>query len=254
MIRTLAGVLIAILVVYAGLCLALFLGQRSMIYFPQPRRSGSDAAIMKLQVKDAVLAISTRQADSEQAVIYFGGNGEDVSGSMPDLIAAFHGEALYALHYRGYGDSTGEPSQDALFADALALFDKVHATHPKVTVIGRSLGSGVAVHLASLRPVARLVLVTPYDSVAGIAAAQFPYFPVRWLLRDRYESFSYAPRVRAPTTIIMAERDEIIPRASTEQLLKRFAPGVASMVIIPGRGHNTLQEDALYRRALAGDF
>lgn len=250
--RVLTGILLTAALLYAGLCLVLFLGQRSMIYFPQPRRFGTDAQIMKLQVKDAQLIVSTRAADSVQAVIYFGGNGEDVSGSMPDLVKAFPGHALYALHYRGYGGSSGKPSQDALFGDALALFDKVHAIHPQVTVIGRSLGSGVAVHLASLRPAARLVLVTPYDSIAGIAAAQFPFVPVRWLLRDPYESFTYAPRVKAPTTIVMAERDEIIPRQSTEQLLTRFAPGVANMVIIPGRGHNTLQEDSLYHQALAG--
>lgn len=238
--------------VYALACLVLFLAQRSMIYYPQPRRFGTDATIMKLAVQDAQLVVSTRPSSGAEAVIYFGGNGEDVSGSMPELIAAFPAHALYALHYRGYGGSTGKPSQDALFADALALFDKVHATHAKVTVIGRSLGSGVAVHLASVRPAARLVLVTPYDSIAGIAAKQFPYFPVRWLMTDRYDSFLYAPKVTAPTTVITAERDEIIPRSSTNLLLTRFAPGVAQQIVIPGRGHNTLQEELLYTQALAG--
>ncbi len=238
--------------VYALACLALFLAQRSLIYYPQPRRFGTEATIMQLPVPGANLVVSTRPSRSADAVIYFGGNGEDVSGSMPDLISAFPSHALYALHYRGYGGSTGKPSQDALFADALALFDKVRASHANVTVIGRSLGSGVAVHLASVRPAARLVLVTPYDSIAGIAASQFPYFPVRWLLRDRYESFRYAPQVTVPTTIITAERDEIIPRASTDLLLTRFAPGVARQVVIEARGHNTLQEDPRYGQALAG--
>lgn len=84
------------------------------------------------------------------------------------------------------------PSEVALVADALALFDRVYAEHPHVVVGGRSLGSGVAVHVASLRPVARLVLVTPYDSLYGIAARQFPYVPVRWLLWDTFESWRYA--------------------------------------------------------------
>lgn len=250
--RTVGGIILVLIGLYAVMCLVLFLAQRSMIYYPQPRRFGTDASVMKLQVEGAQLEVSTRAAPVSEAVLYFGGNGEDVSGSMPDLAAAFPRHALYALHYRGYGGSTGKPTQDALFADALALFDKVHATHPSVTVIGRSLGSGVALHLASARPVARLVLVTPYDSIAGIAARQFPYFPVRWLLRDRYESFRYAPLVTAPTTIITAERDEIIPRDSTELLLTRFKPGVARQVVIASRGHNTLQEEALYHDALTG--
>lgn len=237
---------------YMLACVALYLAQRSLLYFPQPRRFGTDASIMKLAVADAQLVVSTRPAAGPHAVVYFGGNGEDVSASVPDLDGAFPQHALYALHYRGYGGSSGTPSQESLFTDAVALFDKVRATHPNVTVIGRSLGSGVAVHLASVRPAARLVLVTPYDSIAGIAAGQFPYFPVRWLLKDRYESFRYAPRVAIPTVIITAERDEIIPRASTELLLTRFAPGIAHQVVIEGRGHNTLQEDLLYAKALAG--
>ncbi|QYF95997.1 lysophospholipase [Massilia sp. PAMC28688] len=237
---------------YALACLVLFLLQRSLLYYPQPRRLGTDATVMKLAVADAELLVSTRPATGPEAVIYFGGNGEDVSGSVPDLAAAFPAHALYALHYRGYGGSSGKPSQDALFADALALFDKVHASHPHVTVVGRSLGSGVAVHLASVRPAERLVLVTPYDSIAGIAAARFPYFPVRFLLRDRYESFRYAPQIKVPTTIITAERDEVIPRASTSLLRTRFAPGIAHEVVIAARGHNTLQEDPLYTQALSG--
>ena len=80
----------------------------------------------------------------------------------------------------------------------------------------------------------RLVLVTPYDSLQEIAAGLYPWMPVRWLLRDKYESWRYAPRVRAPTVLIEAEHDEVIPRASTRQLLERFAPGVASLVVVPG--------------------
>lgn len=252
-LRVMLNMALGLLLVYGVLCVILYFKQRSLLYFPQPRRFGSDAAIMKLAVDGAQLEVSTRVLERPDAVVYFGGNGEDVSGSLPDLAEAFPQHALYALHYRGYGGSTGAPSEAALFADALALFDKVHARHPNVTVIGRSLGSGVAVHLASVRPAARLVLVTPYDSITGVASAQFPYFPVRWLLQDRYESFQYAPKVTAPTTIIAAERDEVIPRSSTQLLLTRFKPGIAREVVIAQRGHNTLQEDRRYITALAGE-
>lgn len=250
--RMLAWVLLGAAALYALACLALYLAQGSLIYFPQPRRSGDAASVMTLQVEGARLEVSMRALAARRAVVYFGGNAEDVSSSLPDLAQAFPQHALYLMHYRGYGGSTGKPTQKALFADALALFDKVHATHPEVTVIGRSLGSGVAVHLASARPAARLVLVTPYDSIADLAAQQYPMFPVRVLLAERFESWRYTARIKVPTTLVTAEHDEIIPRASTDLLLTRFKPGIARQVVIPEAGHNTLSSHPSYTAALAG--
>jgi pimeloyl-ACP methyl ester carboxylesterase len=96
------------------------------------------------------------------------------------------------------------------------------------------------VQLAAARPVTRLVLVTPYDSLQEVAAQQFPYFPVRWLLLDKFESWKYVPQISAPTLVIAAEYDEVIPRASTEALFARFLPGAATSKIIAGAGHNTI--------------
>jgi len=254
----LTGAILALCALYALACLGLFLAQRSLIYFPQPRRAGPGTGdhhgVIALQASDAMLNVSVRPLASSQAVIYFGGNAEDVSASLPSLGAAFPRHSLYLLHYRGYGGSSGKPSEAALFADALALFDHVAARHPDITVVGRSLGSGVAVHLAGARPVARLVLVTPYDSIAELAAQQFPMFPVRWLLTDRFESFRYAPLVKAPTLIVAAERDEVIPPASTRLLATRFAPGVARTVTIAAAGHNTVSDDPAYGALLGGQF
>ncbi len=252
MMRTLAWCLLGAIALYALACLALFLAQRSLIFFPQPRRFGDAASVMTLPVEGAQLKVSVRALEGERALVYFGGNGEDVSGSLPDLAQAFPRHALYLMHYRGYGGSTGKPTEKALFADALALFDQVHAFHPEVTVIGRSLGSGVAVHLASVRPAARLVLVTPYDSIADLAARQFPMFPIRALLAERFESWRYAPLVKVPTTLVTAGHDEVIPRASTDLLLTRFQPGIARQIVIPEAGHNSLSSHPFYTRALAG--
>jgi pimeloyl-ACP methyl ester carboxylesterase len=127
-----------------------------------------------------------------------------------------------------------------LIADALALFEHVRAKHPQVTLVGRSLGSGIATRLASMKAVERLVLVTPYDSMAGAASHHFPWLPVRLLLRDRYDSASYAPQVNAPTTILAAARDEVIPLSSSEALYRRFRPGVATYHVVPGVGHNDI--------------
>jgi pimeloyl-ACP methyl ester carboxylesterase len=237
--------------VYLGLCALVFAFQRSLIYFPQPRAFGG-GTIITLPVYGAEVVITTRPHSGPDALLYFGGNAEDVSSSLPSLSKAFPDHALYLPHYRGYGGSSGKPSETALFADALALFDKVKNEHLNIVVVGRSLGSGVAVYLASRRPVARLVLVTPYESIQGLAARQFPYLPVRWLLLDKFESGKYAPTVTAPTLVIAAEHDEVIPRASTEALCTRFSGGVATMKVVAGTGHNTISESPAYIPLLQG--
>jgi pimeloyl-ACP methyl ester carboxylesterase len=117
---------------------------------------------LPLIVEGARLVVSSRTEPGQNAVIYFGGNAEDVSESIPTLQRAFPDTSLFALHYRGYNGSTGSPSETALIADALLLFDRVRVTYPHIVMIGRSLGSGVAIHVASMRPVERLVRV-PMD-------------------------------------------------------------------------------------------
>lgn len=211
--------------------------------FPAPATS-------TLDLPGAAVRVSERPLRGGQALVYLGGNAEDVSASLPLLNVAFPDHALYLLHYRGYLGSTGKPTEKALVADALALFDRVAAEHREVVVIGRSLGTGIAVQVASQRPVARLVLVTPYDSLQALGARHFPYFPVRWLLRDKYESGLYAPRVTAPTLLLVAEHDEIIPFDSSERLLARFPQGVARMEVLRGTGHNTISDAAGYIPAL----
>ncbi len=250
--RVAAGILLTMLLLYAAACAALYTFQRSLIYFPQPAAHGGRAATMTLPVDGADIRVTVRAHAGPKALIYFGGNAEDVSASLPSFSRAFPDYAIYLLHYRGYGGSAGKPSEAAIHADARALFDKVHQDHPEIALVGRSLGSGVAVRLASARPATRLVLVTPYDSIAAIAAQQFPYFPVRWLLTDKFESARLAPAIRVPTLILQAEQDEVIPGASTARLHAAFGDGVARLVVIRATGHNTISDTSQYLDAIRG--
>lgn len=231
---------------YAGVCIAMFIFQRSLIYYPQPRGVDTPDSKMTLKVDGAELVVSVRPLAGGKAIVYFGGNAEDVSQNLHSFSRNFPDHALYLLHYRGYGGSTGTPTEQANHADAASLFEIVRAQHTDITVIGRSLGSGVAVRLASERPVSRLILITPYDSIEEIAASHYPYLPVRFLLRDRYESGKYAPNIKVPTILLAAENDEVIPRTSTEKLFGRFGKGVASLKTIAGAGHNDLETKSEY--------
>ncbi|WP_445940953.1 alpha/beta hydrolase [Pseudomonas sp.] len=227
--RTVVTILLWAAALYVLLCVALLVFQRSIIYFPQPRAIDNPNTLLKLPIENAEVLVSTRPLKGRNALIYFGGNGEDVTLNLPEFSQAFSDHALYLLHYRGYGGSSGSPSEEAIQGDALTFFDQVYAQHPCTVVVGRSLGSGVAVRLASQRPAAHLVLITPYNSIQELAQSRFPYIPVQWLLKDKFESWKYAQQIRVPTLLISAEQDQVIPRASTDALFSHFATGVAAL-------------------------
>ncbi len=252
MLRLATTLLFVLAIGYAGLCAALYFFQRSLIYFPQPAAVRTPVMAVDQGTEGVEVVASVREQAGPDAVVYFGGNAEDVSQSLAPLAEVYPTHAIYLMHYRGYGGSGGAPSEAALTHDALALFDQVHKAHPQVIVIGRSLGSGVATRLASQRPVAQLVLVTPYDSLQELAAAQFAIFPVRWLLKDKFESGRYVAQVSAPTLLMAAEHDEVIPRASTEQLHARFATGQATLHVLPRTSHNTISGHPVYWQLLSG--
>lgn len=248
--RILIKVFAVVAFVYAAFCITLFVFQRDLIYFPQPRAVTSPQSTMVLTTEDAKLLVTVRPHAGPNAIIYFGGNAEDVSLNLPSFEKSFPDYALYFLHYRGYGGSTGSPSEDANQHDALSLYEKVRTEHSDITVIGRSLGTGVAVRLTSQRSASHLILVTPYNSLQDIAADQFPYAPVKWLLRDTYDSGKYASVITIPTTIVAAESDEVISSASTKKLFARFAKGVATMTVIPATGHNSISTSSEYLAAI----
>ena len=115
-----------------------------------------------------------------------------------------------------------------------------HAQYQHISIIGRSLGSGVASYLASRKPVARLILITPFDSILRVAQSAYPVFPVRWLLKDRFESDKYAPLIKAPVLVLLAEHDAVIPSNSSQRLLQKL-PDSTKSYTFNSTGHNDLQ-------------
>lgn len=246
--KTLLWPLWGLTLLYLAGCAAMFTWQRALLYHPQPARLA--VASLTLPVDGAALQVSVQARPGAPAVLYFGGNAEDVSGTLPHLARLFPDHALYLMHYRGYGQSTGNPSETVLHADARALYQHVRREHAEIKLIGRSLGSGVAVRLASEQPVTRLALVTPYDSIENVAVEHYPWWPVRWLIRDRFDSAAVAGRINAPTTLIAAEHDTLIRPERTAQLAMHFKPGVARSVVVPGADHNGIGAQPVYEQAL----
>lgn len=248
--RMLWGLLTIAVGVYLILCLVFLVFQRSFLYVPRPE-TAAHAAAFAVEVPGARVLVSSRPHDGPRAVIYFGGNAEDVAWTLPDLAAAFPDRAIYLMHYRGSCGSTGRPTEAALRSDAEAVFTLVHDRHPDVMVVGRSLGSSLAIRLAAEQPVSRLVLITPFSSILAIAQRTAPFLPMTLLLRDRYESWRDAARVTCPTLLIAGEHDELVPQADTERLLRSFRPGVATLRVIPGTDHNSVSSEAVFWEAMA---
>lgn len=262
--RQVLGTVAVVVILYLLVCAVMFAGQRALIYFPQPRSPASPLPAMALEREGEQVLVTVREAERttalpgaaaeeatrKAALLYFGGNAEDAAAALPALSRLYPDRTLYALHYRGYGGSSGRPTEAGLVGDGLALFDAVAATHPRILVLGRSLGSGIATQVAAQRPVEQVVLVTPYNSLLGLAADLYPWLPVKWLLKDRYESWRAAPRITAPTRIVVAEQDHIVPRASSEALLAAFAPGVATFAVVTGTDHNSILGHPGLARAL----
>jgi uncharacterized protein len=236
--------------VYVGLCLVFLVFQRSFIYMPTPP-TPAQATALTLEVPGAAVRVSTRPHAGPKALVFFGGNAEDVAATVPELAVAFPDRAIFGMHYRGYGGSSGHPSEPALRSDARALFNLVRARHPDVIVVGRSLGTSLAIQLAAEDPVSRLVLITPFASILSIAKRTAPFLPMSLLLRDRYESWRYAPQVSCPTLVIAASHDELVPLADTQRLVAGFQPGVATLLVIDGTDHNSVSGAAEFWEALA---
>lgn len=249
-IKSLAKVLAIISAIYIFFCIALFLLQRNMIYFPQKKQNFKGLATVVLTTDEGDVVAIKKEISGDKALVYFGGNAEDVSQSLPLLTKAFPDFAIYLMNYRGFGGSAGKPSEVSIISDAETLFNIVHHNHKKVLLMGRSLGSGVAIQIASKHAVAGLVLVTPYDSIQALAAQQFKYVPVSLLLQDKFESWKYAPQVRSPTLLLAAEHDEVIPIERTSNLLSHFANGIAVLKSVPNTGHNDIASSPEYLKLL----
>ena len=247
-------IIFASFLLYAAFCAIMYATQRRQIYFPTPEARNRTTEKFYLAVSGASIKIWSLHKELEPAIIYFGGNAEDVAGNIADFAELFPDYAIYLVNYRGYGGSSGKPSENALCTDAIALFDLLATKHPHISVIGRSLGSGVSAHLASQRPVARLALVTPFASLAGIAQTHMPYLPISFLLKDRYDVTPLVPRIKAMVLMVIAEEDEIIPRRQSDMLRKTFSEKNCQSVIITNAGHNTLDDYDKYHETLKSFF
>ena len=241
-------VLIAVLAICYLLMVAfLYFMQRSLLFYPVPPVDGISTETISFTNQDISLQGWVLNKGQSRALVYYGGNAEDITANIPLFDDLFKHHTVYLINYRGYGKSQGSPSEEGLFSDAVAIYDQLEQQHSSVSLMGRSLGSGVAVYLASKREIDRLYLLTPYDSIAEVAQTHYPYFPTSYLIRDRFESTAYAANLNALVLIVAAEFDRVVPIKHAENLRDRLTASEVSYHLITGASHNNITDFSQYR-------
>ena len=247
---------------YLAVAGLVWLGQERLIFYPrdaEPRPSapaGWRIEDVAYSARDGtVLAGVLVLPPVERAplVIYFGGNAEEVTSFAPAAAATYGPRALLLVNYRGYGASGGQPSEKALVSDALELFDWA-AGRPgidasRIAVHGRSLGTGVAVQLAAVRPARCVILTSPFASALDVAKEMYPWLPIALLLRHPFDSGARAPEIKAPALVLIGDADTLIPKHHSERLAGMWG-GPVERVSFEGFGHNDLDMNPRYSAAI----
>ena len=248
--NTLKWFVIIALAGYGGLIALMYLTQRALMYFPETARTPPNAAglaqaeeiFLNTADGERVIAWHVAPRGDKLVVLYFTGNG----GSLRYRTERFHiltadGTGLLALSYRGYGGSSGSPSEAGLIADAAAAYAFAAARYPadRIVLWGESLGSGVAIALAAKEPVRALALESPFTSAADVGAAAYPFAPVRWLMKDQFRSDALIGKVKAPILVLHGVRDRVVPFAFGERLFALASEPKRFMRFADG-GHNEL--------------
>jgi pimeloyl-ACP methyl ester carboxylesterase len=192
-----------------------------------------------------------RPSQSAPVVLGFGGNAWNAEEMADYLQLLYPDSEVLAFHYRGYKPSGGRPSAAALVDDAPFVYDLAASRFPgrKVVAVGFSIGSGVAASLAPRRPIAGLILVTPFDSLTEVAAGHFRWLPVRLLFRHELQSAKWLAGSDVPVALIAAERDTLVRPERTESL-RRAVPKPVLIRTVAGADHNSIYQTPEFREAM----
>ena len=232
------GSLTALIKIVAAIVVAVpltaYLMQDKLIFQPRPIAESErqtiaarhpDVADTFLQAPDGTRlhAWHIKAKPEAPLVIYFGGNAEEVSWMLDEIPRQETGAAWLLVDYRGYGASGGTPSEQSLESDAAAWYDHFAPTSKRIVAFGRSLGSGVAVQLAAERKLDAVILIAPFDSMVEVGRRHYPFLPVSWLLKHRFDSVSVAPKINVQLLCMVATHDEVIPAEHAKRLYDAWA-------------------------------
>lgn len=256
-------VLTWILVVYVLSGALLYFFQKKLIFHPivvaADQAYHFDVPFQEMNVrvndKTTINAILFKAAQPARGiVVYFHGNAQNVSYyAYASQYFTKHGYEVLMMDYPGYGKSTGTLTEEDFYADALQMYQvaRTHFSPDSIIIYGRSLGTGIAAQLASVRDCKRLVLEAPYYNLTDMAMKMAPIYPYGFMLNFKFPTNEYLPNVTAPITIIHGTDDRTVPYESGLKL-KEFFKKSDSFITISGAGHNNLKEYPLFGKTLEG--
>ena len=239
----------SVVVIYLLVCAGMYLLQDYLIFVRQELVIANTKGYEKNKIEISSGGEKLRgwflqnaKADNELTVIYYGGNAEEVSWMLASA-QQINARNLLLLNYRGYGESSGKPSEDAFYRDAQAAIDYLEKergiSKSSMILIGRSIGSGVATKMAADNTVAGLILVTPFDSLANTAQQMYPFFPAIILVKHRFDSLARAGKIAEKTLVLIAENDELVMPQQSLILAKAIA-GETTVVTLDGVNHSDI--------------
>lgn len=247
--------------VYLGLMGLLSFQQENLIFFPEKLpadytfRFDREAEEITIPAPDGVLlhGLLFRADQSKGLVFYLHGNAGSVAswGWVHQAYTAL-GYDVFVLDYRGYGKSQGEISSEKQFyADAEAAYLELASRYSgqQLVVAGYSIGTAAAARLAALHTPGLLLLQAPYYSLSDLMQSLYPFVP-GFLLRYKFETYTYVAQTKSPIVIFHGEQDEIIYPGSSGKLKLHLKPG-DRVILLKGQGHNGMNENPAYRRELA---
>jgi len=255
-------VLIAACVAYAAILSFLFVSQRSLLYRPDPADmeavratlAGVERVDLRTTDGERIIAWEKAPQPGRQLVIYLHGNGGNLTRRTTRLMnMARDGDGFLAVSWRGYGGSGGAPTEDGLISDAHAAYAPAltrGVSPSNIILFGESLGTGVAIAIASRKDVAGVALEAPYSSTADVARDIYWYVPVGLLMRDQFRSDLRVANVRAPILIMHGDADRVVPIRFGERLYA-LAREPKEFVRLPGAGHQALDDPRAQARFIA---
>ena len=250
------------LALYLGVLGLMFLAQRQLQYFPDPTDHAPESvglqgvSVIDLRAADGVAsALWYAPAQGQMPVIlFFHGNAGSVADRAPRMRAYLsQGYGAAFLSYRGFGPSPAPITEAGLLADAEAAYGWLRAkgiAPVRLIAAGESLGTGVAVQMAARHPFAAVALAAPYTSTADVAAALYPWLPVRLLMQDQFRSDLHIGKITAPILIQHGDADQVVPYRFGRNLHALAGPG-AEFVPLKGQGHEAIFAPETFAREMA---
>lgn len=248
-------------VAYLGAAAVLYFTQRQLLYRPDVTIAEVPAALPRAvsqQIltadRETLNAWVVPPAEGKPVLLYLHGNAGNLTGRVARFAAlTANGNGLLAIDWRGYGGSTGEPSEDGLMRDAEAAYASALAlagSPQRLIIIGESLGTGPAIMLATRQAAAGLILDAPYSSIRDVAADRYWMFPVSLLLVDPFRSDLLIGKIKVPLLVMHGDQDRVVPIRFGEKLFA-LAPEPKEFIRVPGRGHLVLAIPDVMARTLA---